>query len=77
MEIKMAVFAERLKVLRKEKKITQKAMAALLDVTERHYQSIEAGAVNIPSLTLLCLADYFEVSADYLLGRTENPEVNK
>lgn len=71
MEIKMEGFGERLKALRKEKGMTQKAMAALLGVTERHYQSMEAGTVNVPSLTLLLLADQFDVSADYLLGRSE------
>ena len=74
MEIKMERLGERLKALRKEKKMTQKAMAELLDVTERHYQSIEAGTVNIPSLSLLFLADYFAVSTDYLLGRSEKRE---
>ena len=76
MEIKIAIMGIRLKALRKEKKMTQKAMAALLGVTDRHYQGIEAGSVNIPALTLKFLADYFEVSTDYLLGRTDNPEVN-
>ena len=71
MEKKMEVFGERLKALRKERKLTQKAMAELLDVTERHYQSMESGAVNVPSLTLLFLADLFNVSTDYLLGRSE------
>lgn len=71
MERKMEVLGERLKALRKEKGMTQKAMAALLGVTERHYQSMEAGTVNVPSLTLLLLADHFGVSADYLLGRSE------
>lgn len=77
MEVKIAVMGNRWKELRKEKKMTQKAMAALLDVTDRHYQAMEAGSVNIPSLTLKFLADYYEVSADYLLGRTDNPEVNR
>lgn len=63
--------AERLKPLRKEKKITQRQMAELLDCTEQHYQKIEYGKVNVPSTTLLFLADYFDVSADYLLGRTD------
>lgn len=76
MEAKIAIMGARLKELRKEKKMTQKAMAELLDVTDRHYQAIEAGSVNIPSLTLKFLADYFNVSTDYLLGRTDNPEVN-
>lgn len=76
MEIKIAIMGSRLKALRNEKKLTQKAMAELLGVTDRHYQAIEAGSVNLPSLTLKFLADYFEVSADYLLGRTDNPKIN-
>ena len=76
MEVKIAIMGTRLKELRKERKMTQKAMAELLEVSDRHYQAIEAGSVNIPSLTLKFLADYFDVSADYLLGRTDNSEVN-
>ena len=52
-------------------------MAELLHCTDRHYQRIEYGEVNLPSLDLLFLADYFGVSVDYLLGRTDNPEVNR
>ena len=77
MELILPSLAERLKPLRKEKKTTQKDMAALLGITERHYQKIEYGEVNLPSLDLMFLADYFGVSADYLLGRTENREVNR
>ena len=71
MERKMEVFGQRLKALRKQRKLTQKDMAQLLEMTERHYQSMEAGRVNVPSLTLLFLADYFAVSTDYLLGRSD------
>ena len=77
MEHDLQLFAQRLKALRREKKRTQKEMALFLEKTERHYQDIEAGKVNIPSLMLLRLADYFGVSADYLLGRTENREINR
>ena len=77
MENDLQLFSQRLKLLRKEKKLTQKEMALFLDKTERHYQDIEAGRINIPSLMLLKLADHFGVSADYLLGRTENREVNR
>ena len=58
-----------LKPLRKAKKITQKQMAELLDCTEQHYQRMEYGKVNLPSTTLMFLADYFGVTTDYLLGR--------
>ena len=71
MEIILPSLAERLKPLRREKGKTQKEMADFLDVTERHYQRMEYGYINVPSLTLMRLADYFQVSADYLLGRKD------
>ncbi len=71
MEIKMPEFGQRLKLLRKEKSITQRAMAELLEKTERHYQDMEAGKINVPGLTLMKLADYFGVSIDYLVGRKD------
>jgi len=42
-------------------------------VTSRHYQDIEYGKINIPTLTLIALADYFDVSLDYLVGRSDDP----
>ena len=72
MERKMPEFSERIKALRKEKGLTQVDMAELLNCKDRHYQRIEYGQVNIPSLTLAFLADYFDVSADYLLGRSDD-----
>ncbi len=45
----------------------------LLGCTDRHYQKIEYGYVNVPSLTLIKLADFFGVTTDYLLGRSELP----
>lgn len=70
--VKMPKFSVRLKELRKEKHIKQVEMAHFLDCTETHYQQIEYGHVNIPSLTLEALADYFDVSTDYLLGRSDD-----
>jgi len=68
----MPKFSVRLKELRTEKGVKQKDMAKLLNCTENHYQQIEYGNVNIPALTLETLADYFEVSTDYLLGRSDD-----
>ena len=70
----MLDFANRLKELRKSKKLKQTDMANLLNITVRHYQDIEYGKINIPTLTLITLADYFGVSLDYLVGRSDNPE---
>ena len=61
-------FSIRLKELRTEKGLKQADIAALLDCVNRHYQKIEAGKVNVPTSTLLTLAEFFDVSVDYLLG---------
>ena len=69
MKIVLPSFAERIKPLRKAKKVTQRQMAELLDCTEQHYQKIEYGNVNVPATTVIFLADYFGVTTDYLLGQ--------
>lgn len=68
MEVKLETFSLRLKALRKEKKVKQAEMAVYLGCTDRHYQKIEYGQVNVPATTLIALAQYFHVSTDYLLG---------
>lgn len=70
MEI-LKIMGNRIKELRKEKRLRQTEVAELLEVTPQHYQKIEYGKVNISALTLCTLADYFGVSTDYLLGRSE------
>lgn len=71
MEVILPGLSERLKMLRKSRKITQKEMAALLDCSMQHYQRIEYGFINIPTTTLIFLANYFNVTTDYLLGGDE------
>lgn len=71
MEVILPVFSARLKQLRQERGMTQKAMAAFLEKTERHYQDIEAGKINVSATTLIALSTHFGVSADYLLGLRE------
>ena len=70
----MKVFSERLKQLRKAQKLKQTDMAQLLGITARHYQEVEYGHIDIPSSKLVLLADYFDVSLDYLCGRSDVPE---
>jgi transcriptional regulator with XRE-family HTH domain len=67
----LKILGERLRLLRMEKRMRQVDIAELLGITQAHYQRIEKGKINIPTLTLCILADYFEVSTDYLLGRSE------
>ena len=66
----MAIFSERVKELRKSKGLTQRQMAAALGITERSYQRYEAEN-NPNNDTLIKLADFFNVSTDYLLGRSD------
>ncbi len=66
-----------LKRFRKEFKITQKQAAQAANVSERNYQAYEYGKVIPLATTLLALADYFDVSIDYLVGRTDKPDVNR
>lgn len=70
----MNLFSQHLKALRKAKKIKQSDVAALLNVTVRHYQEIEYGKIDIPTSKLIALADFFNVSLDYLVGRSNNPQ---
>jgi len=60
------------KALRKARKMTQRQMAEILGITERSYQRYEAER-NPNNETLIKLADFFDVSTDYLLGRSDNP----
>ena len=65
---------ERLRSLRKEKKETQVRVAAAIGLTERQYQRFEAGE-SLPNFeNLWALADHFDVSLDYLVGRSDRRE---
>lgn len=75
MEI-LQTMGTRVQALREEKGLTQKGMAEILGCTTSHYQKIEYGKVNIPTTTLAFFADYFNVSTDYLLGRTDDAQAN-
>ena len=62
---------DRLRALRKERKETQGQIAEAICITVRQYQRFEAGEQK-PGFDNLCaLADHFEVSLDYLAGRTD------
>ena len=67
----MNLFAKRLKELRKEKKLTQVQMAAVLEISGRNYQNYELGKYEPDVDGLIKIADYFGVSLDYLLGRSD------
>ena len=67
----------RLKELRKRKRISQQALATALDMNQNSISRYETGEREADYKTLIAFADFFNVSIDYLLERTDNPLVNR
>lgn len=67
----------RLKALRKERKISQLRLAMELGMNQNSISRYETGEREADYATLCRFADYFDVSIDYLLERTDNPKVNR
>ena len=65
----MKNFAENLKDIRNSKSLTQRQVAVAIDVGESLYQRYEGGRGKPSFDKLIALADYFDVSLDYLVGR--------
>lgn len=67
------IFSERLSLLRKSRSISLAALGKILSVTDEAVRLMEKGKRS-PSFEVLCaLADYFDVSLDYLCGRSDDP----
>ena len=67
----------RLKELRKKKGISQLRLATDLNTTQNTISRYETGEREPGIDELIKIADYFNVSVDYLIGRTENPKTNR
>ncbi len=67
----------RLKKLRQEKKISQLKLAMDLQMNQNSISRYENCEREADYETLIKFADYFNVSIDYLLERTDNPKMNK
>ncbi|VIQ83164.1 Cro/CI family transcriptional regulator [Streptococcus pneumoniae] len=65
----MSIFSERLKELRKEKKLTQTELASKLDISQKSYSNWESGKAEPTLDNIIKLADLLEVSLDWLFGR--------
>ncbi len=68
---------QRLRDLREDRDLTQLDIAALLNVSQTTYSRYESGVLDIPSISLIMLADHYKVSVDYILGRTDNRKTNR
>ena len=73
---KMSCFHEKLRDCRLSRKSSQKELADLLGISERGYRHYELGSREPDIEGLIALADFFDVSLDYLVGRSDNPEIN-
>lgn len=67
----------RLKELRKSKKISQLKLAMNLNMNQNTISRYETSEREPGINELIKIADYFNVSIDYLLERTDNPEINR
>ncbi len=67
----------RLRKLRKDKNISQLKLAMDLHMNQNTISRYETGEREAGYAELISIADYFNVSIDYLLERTDNPDINK
>lgn len=67
------MYFRRLADIRVDKDLKQKEVAAILEMSPEVYRRYEKGLREIPVWALIKLADYYQTSTDYLLGRTDNP----
>ena len=67
------IFSERLINIRKSKKIPAKAVADALGLSKAAISQFESGKNAPSSATLIALADFFNISLDYLVGRSDDP----
>jgi len=68
------MYKMRIRDLREDRDLSQKQLAELLQVHQTTYSDYELERVNVPVAALHKLADFYCVSVDYLLGRTEKKE---
>ena len=68
---------KRIRDLREDRDFTQKQLAKKLNCSQQVYSNYELGQRDIPTDILIRLADFYNVSIDYLLGQTANPKRNK
>lgn len=66
-----------LKLLRKKRGLSQIALQMKTGINQALLSQFETGKRIPPTDSLLILADFYQVSIDYILKRTDNPEINK
>ncbi len=67
---------KRIRDLREDRDLNQTTVAKMLGMSQTGYSKYETGENDVPTDILIKLADFYDVSVDYLLGRTKNPKMN-
>lgn len=67
----------RIRDLREDQDLNQTQIAKMLGMSQTGYSKYETSENDIPTIILIKLADFYEVSVDYLLNRTDNKRINK
>ncbi len=62
----------RIRDLREDKDLTQRELGEILMCSQRVYSDYERGVLDIPTEILIRLADFYNVSTDYILNRTDS-----
>lgn len=68
---------QRIQDLRTDADMSQKQLSEILHISQRSYSHYETGSRDIPVEMLIRLANYYDISVDYLVGRTDKKEMNK
>ena len=68
---------QRIQDLRTDADMSQKQLSEILHISQRSYSHYETGSRNIPVEMLIRLAYYYDISVEYLVGRTDKKEMNK
>ncbi|MCD8325061.1 MAG: helix-turn-helix domain-containing protein [Clostridiales bacterium] len=71
------MYFQRLRDLREDADLSQQQLASIIGIQQTVYSRYERGFQTIPLEHLIFLADYYDVSIDYLVGRTNNRKVNR
>lgn len=66
-----------LRSIREDRDIKQKDIAKVLNVSQNTYSQYETGIISLTAEVLIKLSDFYDVSIDYLVDRTDNPKMQK
>ena len=73
----LMAYYRRIRDMREDHDLTQRQVAAILQMPQPQYNRYEQGLRDVPTTVLIKLADLYETSTDYLLGRTNRAEMIK